>query len=62
MFAVQNKNKILTKLLLKDGADINHKDIDGFSVLAIVIDSINIEMCEMLLEYNPKIDVNILTK
>jgi ankyrin repeat protein len=47
----------LTKLLLENGADINKKDIDGFSVTAIAIDSLSFEMCQLLLKYNPIIDV-----
>lgn len=56
MFSIQNRNISMAKLLLSKGANINKKDFDGFSVIAIAIDSINLEMCELLLKYNPKID------
>lgn len=58
MFSVQHKNSYLTRLLLDNGANINRKDVDGFSVIAIAIDSLNFELCQLLLKYNPIIDVS----
>ena len=59
MFSVKNKNKNITRLLLQKGANVNHKDIDGFSVLAVAIDSMNLDICKILLEYKPSLEVNI---
>ncbi len=56
MFSIQNRNLSIAKLLLDKGANVNKKDFDGFSVVAIAIDSINLPMCELLLKFNPTID------
>ncbi len=57
MFAVQNKNTHLAKFLLQNKADINKQDVDGFTALSIAIDSDNLEICRLLLEFNPEIKV-----
>jgi ankyrin repeat protein len=59
MFAVQNKNLHLARVLLKNNANINKQDVDGFTALTIAIDSDNLEICKLLLEYNPEIKVNL---
>lgn len=57
MYSVQSKNTKIARLLLDNRANINEKDIDGFTALAICTDSGNIPMCKLLLEYSPNIDV-----
>jgi ankyrin repeat protein len=59
MFAAQNKNLHLARVLLKNNANINKQDVDGFTALTIAIDSDNLEICKLLLEYNPEIKVNL---
>ncbi len=60
MFAVQNKNNFIARLLLKNGANLNLKDVDGFTALMIAIDSNDLESCKILLEFHPKIEVYII--
>ena len=56
MYAIENKNTELVKFLLENKADINHIDIDGFSPLAIAVDTQNAEIINLLLTYNPTFD------
>ena len=42
--------------VLENKADINHIDIDGFSPLAIAVDTQNAEIINLLLTYNPNFD------
>ena len=46
----------LIKPILENKADINHIDIDGFSPLAIAVDTQNAEIINLLLTYNPNFD------
>ena len=57
MFSIQNKNFNITKLLLKYGANVNHKDIDGFTPLTIGVDTKSLEIVKLLLLYKPIIEV-----
>lgn len=57
MFSIQKNNYTISKLLLENGSDVNHKDIDGFSPLMIAIDSNDFNLIKLLLEYRPIIEV-----
>jgi len=56
MQSIQRGNLLITELLLKYGANVNKKDVDGFSVLTIAVDTRNVKMCKMVLSYHPLID------
>jgi ankyrin repeat protein len=57
MYSVENKNYHIAKLLLQKGADINKRDVDGFSCLMIAIDCNDSNFFKLLLDYNPTIEV-----
>jgi ankyrin repeat protein len=59
MYTIQKKNFPLSKLLLEKGANVDYKDTDGFSPLAVAVDSRNIEFIKLIIKYKPQIDVKM---
>jgi ankyrin repeat protein len=57
MFSIQNSNMEIAEQLLQHGANVNMKDVDGFSVLSIAVDRRDVKMCKTILKYQPSIDV-----
>lgn len=53
MNSIVKRNTKIASLLLENGADVNVVDEDGFSPLAIAIDTQNEEMVSKILEYKP---------
>jgi ankyrin repeat protein len=47
----------IAEQLLQHGANVNMKDVDGFSVLSIAVDRRDVKMCKTILKYQPSIDV-----
>lgn len=59
MYTIQKKNYNLSELLLNKGASVDYKDTDGFSPLAVAVDSRNIDLIKLILKYKPQIDVSL---
>lgn len=53
MYAIEKKNVLLTKFLLDNGVNIDNVDVDGFTPLALAIDTQQEEIVRILLEKKP---------
>lgn len=57
LFAVENKNKTIIEILLRNGANTDTQDANGFTALMISIYYDNQDIFELLMKYNK--DINI---
>jgi ankyrin repeat protein len=57
MYAIQKQNYNMALFLLQHGANVDHKDIDAFTPLAVAVDTNNKEIVSLILKYKPQIDV-----
>lgn len=54
--AVEEGHIEICQLLLKNGADVNHKDEDGMSPILVAKKNGNTELCTKLIKYGAKVD------